>query len=457
MRIHRAVIIATLLSCMAAHATEPREPAAAASATSETNAPAVVGENEPVSWPQWRGPDANGCAAADARPPIKWDKSTGIQWTADLPGEGSATPVVVGGRIFVLSAQATDRKAETPPVADPTDKTQAPDVYYKFFVTCIDRVSGKTLWQKLATEQVPHEGRHETHTYAAGSPTTDGQRLFASFASRGIFAYAFNGDLLWEVDLGDMQTRLGWGEAVTPVLADDKLIVSWDQEKDSFIAALDTKTGKQIWKTERENEATTWNTPLVVKTGTRTLVVVNGTHRVKAYDVQTGEEVWQCGGQTVNPIPSPVRFEDTVICLSGFRGSFGTAIPLNSQGDVTDSPTLRWKINAGTPYVPSPALSQNRLYFTQANADILSCLDAATGKELAPRKRLSIGTLYASPLVAGGHVYITGREGTTIVLKDDSTLETVATNVLSDKIDASPIAVGKQLFLRSWTKLYCIE
>lgn len=414
-------------------------------------------EPQSQNWPHWRGPTADGRADASAHPPTHWDAKKNIRWTAELPGEGSATPVVWGDQVFVLSAEATDRKPEKPPVADDADKTTPPGVYYRFIVTSIDRNTGKVRWQKIATEQVPHEGKHQTHTYAAGSPTTDGERLYASFGSRGIYAYTLDGQLLWQVDLGDMQTRLGWGEAVTPVLAGDKLIVNWDQEGGSFITALDKRTGKQIWKVDRPQESTSWNTPLVTDFGGRTLVIANGTHRVKAYDAATGEELWQCGGQTVNAIPSPVRFEDTVIAVSGFRGAAAIAIPLDSQGDVTDSPRLRWKIDQRTPYVPSPALSGDRLYFTSANSDILSCIDARTGKSLAAPKRLSgVKSLYSSPLIAGGHVYFAGREGTTVVIKDDASLETVAENSLGEPIDASPVAVGDQLFLRGWTKLFCI-
>ena len=160
----------------------------------------------------------------------------------------------------------------------------------------------------------------------------------------------------------------------------------------------------------------------------------------------------------MNAIPSPVRFEDNVICLSGYRAAVGVAIPIASQGDVTDSPTLRWKIDQGTPYVPSPAVSGMRLYFTATNADILSCVDAHTGKALAERKRLSgVVGLYSSPLVAGGHVYFSGREGTTVVIRDDASLEIVAVNKLVGALDASPIAVVKELYLRSWNKLFCIS
>lgn len=410
----------------------------------------------PANWPNWRGPFFNGSAAADARPPLRWDATTNVQWVVDLPGEGSATPIVWGQQIFVLSAEATERRAERPP-AHETSKTIPPDVYYRFVVTSVDRASGRVLWQKLATEQVPHEGKHTTHTYAAGSPVTDGERLYASFGSRGLYCYTLAGELVWQKDLGDMRTRFGWGEAVTPALAGELLIVNWDQEEGSFITALNKQTGETVWKVDRPGEVTSWNTPLVVDYQGQQLVVVNGAERARAYDAATGREVWSCGGQTINAIPSPLRFNDFVVCMSGYRGAEAWGIPLNSSGDVTGAKSLLWHHTQGTPYVPSPTLSGSRLYFTAANTGVLSCLDVQTGKPLVERRRLNgIPSLYASPLAANGHLYFVSREGSTCVLRDDAALEDVALNTLPGTFDASPVAVGRQLLLRSWTQLYSL-
>lgn len=424
---------------------------------SVTVAAQSVGSDSDLNWTQWRGPDANGTAALSARPPVEWDPNSNIRWTAKLAGEGGSTPIVYDNQIFILSAEATNRKAEKPPVTDEASQTTPPDVYYRFWVTSIDRVTGKTIWQQLATQQVPHAGKHKTNTYASGSPTTDGERLYASFGSQGIYCYTLTGEIVWQKDLGDMTTRFGWGEAVTPVLAGNLLIVNWDHEQGSFITGLDKISGKEVWKVDRPKEVTSWNTPLVVDHGGRKMVIVNGTERARAYDVQSGEELWACGGQTVNAIPCPVRFEDTVICMSGYRGSFAASIPLDAKGDITGTSQIKWKVEQGTPYVPSPALSGTRLYFTGINADILSCIDARNGEPLAARKRLSgVASLYSSPLVAAGHVYFVGREGTTVVIKDDDLLETVAVNKLPGTFDASPVAVGNDLLLRSWDTLYCI-
>ena len=414
--------------------------------------------NAKENWMHWRGPTADGLAGNNAKPPTRWDKQSNIAWTVTLPGDGSATPIVFGNQVFVLSAIKTDRKSPTAVINDSRAKTVPDEFFYQFAVTSIDRESGKILWQKIAAEQVPHEGKHDTNTYAAGSPTTDGERLYFSFGSRGVFCYSLQGELVWQLDLGDMRTRNGWGEAVTPVLTDESLIVNWDQEEDSFIVAIDKRTGQTRWKVDRPGEVTSWNTPFVTTFGGKQQVIVNGTGSVKSYDANDGTILWECGGQTTNAIPTPLRFRDNAICMSGYRGSLACSIPLNSRGNVTDSATIAWKVNQGTPYVPSPILSGTRLLFTAGNTDVLSCLDASSGKSLLERKRLTgVRSLYASPMLANGHFYYTGREGTTVVVKDNENLDIVAVNALDDVIDASPVAVDDQLFLRSWSKLYCIR
>ena len=409
------------------------------------------------NWIQWRGPSADGHAGEHARPPLVWDKEKNVAWTVPLPGEGSATPIVYGDQVFVLSAIKTQRKSTTPIVNDERAKTVPDELYYQFVVSSYDRKSGNKLWQQVAIEQVPHEGKHETNTYAAGSPVTDGERLYFSFGSRGVFCYSLQGALIWNIDLGNMRTRNGWGEAVTPALTNDAVIINWDQEEDSFIAAIDKKTGKTRWQVERVGEVSSWNTPFVTTFDGKQQVIVNGTGTVKAYDANDGTVLWECGGQTVNAIPSPIRFRDSVICTSGYRGALACAIPLTSRGNVTESAAIGWKVTQGTPYVPSPILSGTRLLLTAGNTNALSCIDANSGKLLTRKRLEGIRSMYASPVLANGHFYFTSRDGTTLVLKDNETLDVVASNELADTIDASLVAVDNQLFLRSWTKLYCIQ
>ena len=188
-----------------------------------------------ANWHHWRGPNADG-SAPQADPPAKWDAKTNIKWKVDLPGKGSATPIVWGDRVFVLTAVKTDRiaKVSEMPKPDPRFdvKTDPPRNFYKFIVLCFDRDTGKRLWEKVAAEKVPHEGTHESHSYSAGSPTTDGKFLYASFGSFGTYCYDFDGNLKWSRDLGPLHTRLGWGEAVTPVITGDSLLLNYDQEAD---------------------------------------------------------------------------------------------------------------------------------------------------------------------------------------------------------------------------------
>ncbi len=413
------------------------------------------------NWPNWRGPNADG-SAPKADPPTKWDAKTNIAWKTELSGKGSATPIVWGDRIFVLTAIKTDRKAkpEEMPKPDPRFdvKTDPPTHFHKFVVLCFDRTSGKKLWEKVVSEMVPHEGHHASHSYAAGSPTTDGKFLYVSFGSFGTVCLDFDGNVKWErTDLGRMHTRLGWGEAVTPVVAGGYLLLNHDQEADSKLICLDAATGKTKWTAKRD-EKTTWATPVVIDHGGKMQAVTNGTTRVRSYDLATGEMVWQCAGMTVNPIPSPLRFGDSVICVSGYRGAAALSVPLSSTGDLGDKGKVNWRYASGTPYVPSPVLVGDSLYFTSTNESVLTVLNAKTGKVIIDKERLpQVKNFYASPITAAGRVYFTDRSGTTVVLKAGATLDVVSVNKLDDPIDASPVAVGKQLFLRGEKYLYCIE
>jgi len=225
------------------------------------------------NWPHWRGPLANG-VAPHADPPIEWSQDSNIKWKVELPGRGSASPIIWNDRIFILTAIKTDREGtpeESPDSRNPDDpprlnpfRIEPATHYHQFIVLCLDRASGETLWKHVAHEVVPHEGFHGDNGYASGSPTTDGQYLYASFGSHGIYCYDMQGTLQWKRDLGKMRTRFSFGEASTPVLHGDKLIVMWDQEEQSMIYALDTATGETRWEQPRD-EPSNWSTPLVVE------------------------------------------------------------------------------------------------------------------------------------------------------------------------------------------------
>jgi outer membrane protein assembly factor BamB len=234
------------------------------------------------------------------------------------------------------------------------------------------------------------------------------------------------------------------------------VVVNWDHEGEDFIAAFDKRTGKELWRNKRE-EATTWSTPLIVVHGGTTQAVVNATTRIRSYELHTGKQVWEAGGMTQNVIPTPVTGFDMVYALSGFRGNALLAIKLGKTGDLTDTDAIAWKHSKSTPYVPSPLLYGERLYFVGGNNAMLSCFNAKTGQAYYEAERLEgMSGVYASPIGASGRVYLPGRDGSVAVLKDSDKFEVLAMNKLDDKFDASAAAVGNQLFLRGHKFLYCI-
>ena len=221
--------------------------------------------------------------------------------------------------------------------------------------------------------------------------------------------------------------------------------------------ALDAQTGETRWQAKRE-EISAWATPLIVEHNGRAQVITNASHRVRSYDLATGEVLWECGGQVANVTPSPVLFGDKVVCMSGYRGSVAMSLPLDASGDITGSDRITWRWERDTPYVASPLLYGDMLYFNKLNSAVLTCLDAKTGKSILESVRMpSLSNIYASPVGAADRVYFVGRDGTTLVLKRSATLEVLATNKLDETIDASPAIAGKQLFLRGHRHLYCFE
>ncbi len=433
-------------------------------------------------WPSWRGPTANGVSAT-ATPPIEWSEEKNVRWKIALPGRGTSTPILWGDQVFLLTAipnaaaaataAATNAPAAAPAPAAPADPTpgpgerrrrggpggtsEAPTLEQKFTVLAYDRATGAARWSRTARTQVPHEGHHRDHGFASASPVTDGEVLIASFGSFGIYAYDLQGALLWEKDLGDMRTRNSFGEGSSPALHGNTVVVLWDHEGDDFIVALDRKTGRELWRKKRD-EPTGWSTPLIMEQSGKPVVVVNGTQKVRAYDLATGALLWEAGGQTANAIPSPVPFDGRVIVMSGFRGSALQVIRLGGSGDLTGSDSIVWSHNKNTPYVPSPLLYGDRLYFLSENNAMLSILDATTGKPAVQAERLNgLQGVYASPVGAADRVYLIGRDGGALVLKNTSALEVLATNRLDDGFDASPALAGRDLFLRGRQNLYCLS
>jgi len=416
-------------------------------------------------WPQWRGPLLNG-VAPHARPPVEWSETKNVRWKVAIPGKGSATPVVWGDRLYVLTAVPGEKKAPAaaPPAAEPPAGggrprlSTPPDAVQRFTVMALRRSDGQVLWERVVREEMPHEGTHATGTYASASAVTDGERVFAHFGSRGLYALDAAGKVLWEKDLGDMTVKLSFGEGSSPALAGDRLFVQWDHEGDSFIVALDRKTGRELWRQKRD-ERTSWATPLVVEHAGRTQVVTSATSRVRSYDAATGELVWETPGMTQNTIPTPVHTDGLVILTSGFRGNALLAVKLaEAKGDLAASPAVAWRLDRDTPYVPSPLLYGDELYFLKGNNGLLSAFNARTGERLYGPERLEgVPNVYASPVGAAGRIYVAGREGATAVVQRGPAFKVLAVNTLDDGFDASPVAVDGELYLRGQRHLYRIS
>jgi len=405
-------------------------------------------------WAQWRGPHASGVSST-ADPPLEWSETRNVRWKVQIPGRGFASPVVWGDRVFVVSALPVGATGD---VQHAPRGAVTPRGVHRFMVLAIDRKTGKTIWERVAREQEPHEGSHvDNGSWASSSPITDGERVYAYFESFGLYAYDMNGTKVWEKDLGDKRMRNQFGEGSTPVLYRDRLFIVWDHQGQSFIVALDARTGDEVWRANRE-EIDTWATPLVVEHGGRAQVIAPAMRKVRSYDVENGQVVWESPGLTMNPIPSPVSEDGMVYLMSGFQGNRLRAIRLaDAKGDLSASKAEVWTLDRDTPYVPSPLLYDGILYFLKTNSGILSAFDAKSGTPHYQLQRLDgVPNVFASPVGAKGRVYFPGREGVTLVIKHGPAFEVLARNKLDDGFDASPALVDNEIFLRGYQYLYSI-
>lgn len=415
-------------------------------------------------WPTWRGPDGTG-AAVKGNPPTTWSETENVRWKVPIPGQGQSSPVIWGDKIFVQTAIDTGQPAPTQQPAAPQaggrggfGGGRGPSTVFKFDVICLDRATGKTLWQKTATEAVPHEGHHATGSMAPYSPITDGRLVWASFGSRGLYCFDMDGNLRWSQPLVQMSTRASFGEGSSPTLAGDAIVVVCDHEGQSVIFAFNKETGERLWRQDRD-ESTSWASPVAAEVDGKVQVITSATNFIRSYDVETGEIIWLCSGMTANAVPTPIVAGDMVYCISGFRGSALIAIKLGHTGDLTGSDAIAWQMSDGTPYVPSGVLMGDRLFFCASgnNQGIVSCYNVKTGQALFSNGRLpDVNTIYSSFVGVADRIYIPARNGVVSVIKNADTFEVLATNRLDDTFDATPAIVGDELYLRGAQNLYCI-
>jgi outer membrane protein assembly factor BamB len=413
-----------------------------------------------ANWPQWRGPSGMG-VSDEKNLPTQWGIGKNIKWKTPIAGRGHSSPIVWGNRIFLTTAIEGELVpgAKAPKHMNGDKEFVHPDSVganrqHTFKLICVDRETGKILWEQIAFQGTPYDDRHRKSSYAASTPTTDGKLVYAFFGSEGLYAYDMKGKLAWKADLGKLGT-VGMGTGTSPILCENLVLVQCDEENGagSFIAALDKKTGKQVWKTPRQVQVS-WSTPLLVRTAKRAEVIASGTEAIIAYDPATGKELWRHKGVDSNAIPSPVANSEMVFVAAGFPAKIAMAINLGGAGDLAEA--VAWKYSKGTAYVPSPILYGEYLYLT-TDRGILTCLDAKTGTVKYEGGRIPIpATFTASPVAFDNKILLTSEDGDTFIIKAGPTHEILGTNSIGEPVYASPAIADGRIFIRGEKNLYAI-
>ena len=428
-----------------------------ASAAQAAGPDVVVDSN----WPTWRGPLGTG-VAPDADPPTEWNTEKNVRWRYEDPGLGFSSPIVWGDRVFITTVASSRQAAAAPePEQRGVFGAQRLTTPRDFLLIALDRETGDEIWRRIAIEAIPHEGYHKTlSSFANMSPTTDGEHVFVSFGSRGVYAYDFDGELLWKRDFHvKMEMFNRFGEASSPALHGDTVVVSFDHEGDSFIAALDKGSGETLWRKDRD-ESTSWTSPFIFEHRGQAQVVVNGNLFVDSYDLETGDILWKITGMTKAPIPGPVYGHDMVFLASGTNGQAFKAVRLGGEGDLTDTDAEVWSLNKGVPYNSTPLLWGDEIYLLKEGMrgpTFISALDARTGKQHYFNARLPESwVIRSSPVGASGKIYLCSEEGDVIVMRRGTELEVLAVNTMDELMLATPAIAGRDIFIRTREHLYRI-
>ncbi len=409
------------------------------------------------NWPHWRGAGFDGIAA-DATPPLTWSETENVKWKTALPGVGQSTPIIWGDKIFLQTtvAQGVEMAKTKSAFGGLAPESQPITVPHKFFVICLDRETGKILWETEVCETKPHEGHHPSGSLAPYSPVTDGEYVWASFGSRGIYCLDFEGNIEWSAPIIQMNKAGRFGEGSSPALAGDVVVVLADHEGQSKIYGFDKRTGELRWENDRDEDSS-WSSPLPVEVDGRIQIVTSANSFIRSYDAETGDLIWQCGGLTNCAAPTPVAANGMVYCTTGFMGSALLAIELGHTGDLTDTDAVVWEVKKAGANVPTPLVYNGNIYVFEGYKGVLSAYNAETGEPAFRRERIKgIKQIYSSPLGVAGRIYAASREGTTVVLEAGNTLNILASNTLDEVLDGSPVAIGNELYLRGRQHLYCI-
>lgn len=439
---------------------------------------AAAGDN----WPQWRGPDGLGVAAAanyadewsagkdaipatDGQPAQPALPPKNIAWKTPVPGRGHSSPVVWGNRLFLTTsvegAHVPGHKAPDHLGFDLKPGYLHPDsvgVDYKnaLKVLAFDTETGKLLWERTAYDGLMYDNRHRKNTYASPTTVTDGRRVYAYFEAAGVYAYAFDGTPVWQTSIGKI-AKAGLGPGTSPILFENLLIIQSDQEMgaDSAIVALDRDTGKEVWRTPRTTRRS-WATPILVRANNRTELIASGAEMVAAYDPKTGKELWRANGVQSHPIPSPVFGHGLVYMSAGSQAKRLLALKPGGDGNQTDA-AVAWKYDKGTAYVPSPILHNDYLYL-MTDRGLVTCLDAKTGEVKYEGGRPPVPATFTSSLVAyGDRLLMTSEDGDTFAIKAGPQHEILRTNSVGEPVFASLALAGGTIYIRGEKHLFAIN
>ena len=428
--------------------------------------PAVSRAATDANWPQWRGPQSRG-VSDEKNLPSEWSETKNVLWKTPVPGQGFSQPIIWGARIFLTTDMEegpapADHKAVVH-MMDDKEFTHpdwiGSDKLHAFRILSFDRDTGKLLWEKTAYEGTVYDHRSRRGSYAAPSPVTDGSHVYVYFGSEGIYCYDFEGRLVWKKSLGGIGT-MGMGVGTSPVLYGNLLILLCDQEfdgKNSFITALDKKTGNEVWRVKRQ-VGVSWATPVVVNTPQRAELITSGNEFIISYDPQTGKEWWRMEGLKSHAIATPVFKGDLVIISSGFPIKIIKAVRLGGSGTLDGTDRIVWTYNKGTAYVPSPILYGDYVYL-MSDAGILTCLEAESGKVVYEGGRVPVATKFygASPVAFDGKILLTSDDGDTFVIKAGPEHEVLGTNTIGEPSRTSISIADGKLFIRGEKHLFCIR
>jgi outer membrane protein assembly factor BamB len=432
--------------------------------------PVFAQSGQKTNWPSFRGDHAAGVAERQNLPD-RWDgaKGANIKWKTAIPGLAHSSPVVWGDRIFVTTA-VSSRGGDSFKHGLYGAGTASEDrSAHQWKLYALDKKTGRIIWERTAYEGVPREKRHIKASYANSTPATDGRYVVAFFGSQGLYCYDLNGKLAWKKDLGVLDAGAydapdyEWGNASSPIIYKNMVIVQCDTQKEDFLIAADIKTGETVWKTARE-EFSSWGTPTIYPGKQRTELVTNASNFIRGYDPETGKELWRLGGSSKITAPTPVYSNDLIVVASGRRPEAPIfVIRAGASGDITlgkdqsSNKHVAWSRQQRGSYMPTPLIYGDHLYVL-GNAGLLDCYDLKTGAEVY-RQRIEHhgGGFSASPVASDGKIYLLGEDGDIFVVKAGPQYELLATNPMGELLMATPAITSGMMIVRGQHHVFAIS